>query len=145
MALEEAIKELYKGSKCTKLATTILFVNLCMMHGVNNKFAYELFTLLRLHLLLADNCLPHNYYVAKTLTRKIGLDYKNIRVCGKRCVLFRSEYRNVINCPKCGTPRYKDEGNKLYFMTILKHFPIIPRLQRMFRTPAMSSLMLWHA
>jgi len=46
MALEEAIKELYKNSKCTKLVVTILLMNLCTMHGVSNKFANELFTLL---------------------------------------------------------------------------------------------------
>lgn len=42
VVLEEAIKELYRGSKCTKLVVTILFMNLCMVHGVNNKFANEL-------------------------------------------------------------------------------------------------------
>jgi len=46
MALEEAIKELYKNSKCTKLVVTILLMNLCTMHGVSNKFANELFTFL---------------------------------------------------------------------------------------------------
>ncbi len=89
--------------------------------------------------------MPQNYYAAKTLTIRVGLDYKNIHVCGKRCVLFRGKYKDVINFPKCGTPRYKDEGNKLYLVKVIKHFPINPRLQRMFRTPAMSSLMLWHA
>ncbi len=49
MALEDAIIELYKGSKCTKLVATILFMNLCIVHGVSNKFANELFTLLHLH------------------------------------------------------------------------------------------------
>jgi hypothetical protein len=45
VALEEAIKELYKGSKCTKLVATILLMNLWTMRGIN-KFADELFTLL---------------------------------------------------------------------------------------------------
>jgi len=67
--MEEAIKELYRGSKCTKLIVTLLFMNLCTMHGIDNKFVDEFFTLLRLHLLLADNCLPQNYYVGKTLTK----------------------------------------------------------------------------
>jgi hypothetical protein len=88
------------------------------------------------HLLLVDNCLPQNYYATKILTRQLGLDYKNIHACGKRCVLFRGEYKDVISCPKCGAPQYKDEGNKLYPVKVLKHFPIIPRLQRMFRALA---------
>jgi hypothetical protein len=31
-ALEEAMKGLYKGAKCTKLAATILLMNLCTVH-----------------------------------------------------------------------------------------------------------------
>lgn len=86
--LEDAIKGLYRGSKCIKLAATMLLMNLCTIHGVNNKFADELFTLLHFHLLPRDNCLLNNYYVAKSLTKSLGLDYKNIHVCGKGCVLF---------------------------------------------------------
>ncbi len=67
VALEDAITKLYRGSKCTKLAATILLMNLCIIHGVNNKFAIELFTFLHLHLLSGDNCLPNNYYVAKNI------------------------------------------------------------------------------
>jgi hypothetical protein len=88
----------------TKLAITILFMNLCTMHGVINKFSYEFFTFLRLHLLHVDTCLPQNYYVTKTLTKRLGLDYKNIHACGKGCVLFQGEYRDVVSCPKCGAP-----------------------------------------
>ncbi len=43
MALEDAMKELFVGAKCTKLASTILLMNLCMVHGMKNKFANELF------------------------------------------------------------------------------------------------------
>jgi hypothetical protein len=49
--LEEAIQELYDGSHSTKLAATILLMNLYMVHGVSNNFADELFTILHCHLL----------------------------------------------------------------------------------------------
>jgi len=88
IALEDATKELYVGSKCTKLVATIFLMNLCMIHGVSNNFVYELLELLHSHLLLELNCLVANYYAATTLTQKLGLDYENIHVCAKRCVLF---------------------------------------------------------
>jgi hypothetical protein len=68
VALEDAMEELYVGSKCTKLATIILFMNLCMVHKVTNRCADELFTLLQHHLLPEPNCLPTNYYATKALT-----------------------------------------------------------------------------
>jgi len=88
IALEDAMKELYAGSKCTKLVATILLMNLCTIYEVSNKFVDELLALLHSHLLLEPNCLIANYYVARALTQKLGLDYENIHVCAKRCVLF---------------------------------------------------------
>jgi hypothetical protein len=38
VALEDVMKELYVGVKCTKLTTIIFFMNLCTIHEVNNKF-----------------------------------------------------------------------------------------------------------
>jgi hypothetical protein len=88
MALEDAMKELYVSSKCTKLVATIFFMNLCIIHGINNKFADELFAFLCHHLLPKSNYLVANYYAARALTHKLGLDYENIRACPKGCILF---------------------------------------------------------
>jgi hypothetical protein len=112
MDLENIITKLYKGSKCTKLVATILLMNLCIVHGVNNKFANELFTFLRLHLLLGDNCLLNNYYVAKTLTKRLILYYKNIHACSKGCILFQGTYKDCVHYAKCEAPCYKDESVK---------------------------------
>ena len=39
--MEEALQELYSSSRCTKLAATILLMNLCTVHGVSNNCANE--------------------------------------------------------------------------------------------------------
>jgi hypothetical protein len=143
--LEEAIQELYEGSQSTKLAATILLMNLCTVHGVSNNFADELFTILHRHLLLEENILPGNHYAAKSLTSKLGLTYTSIHACGKGCILFRGEYADAERCPKCNGPRFSDGDRKKYPIKILRHFPIIPRLQRMFRSPSILALMKWHA
>ncbi len=132
------MKQLYMGAKCTKLGTTILLVNLCTMHGVTNKFANELFALLHQHLLPKPNCLVGSYYVAKTLTQKLGLNYKVIHTCAKGCVFFRGEHNDVICCPKCDGLCYRP-------VKVFRHFPIIPRLQRMYRTLVFYELMEWHS
>ncbi len=98
--LEDTIKELYRGSKCTKLIATIFLMNICTIHGVNYIFVDEIFTLLHFHLLLGNNCLLNNYYVMKSLTKILGLDYKNIHVCGKGCVFFRGPYKNCYSLSK---------------------------------------------
>ncbi len=145
VVLEDAMKELYAGAKCTKLGATIFLVNLCRVHGVMNKFANELFAFLHQHLLPKPNCLVGSYYAAKTLTRKLGLNYKVIHTCAKRCVLFKREHIDVICCPKCDEPCHRDESNKLLLVKMLCHFLIIPKLQRMYRTPTLFELMEWHS
>jgi hypothetical protein len=143
--LEEAIHELYEGSRSTKLATTILFMNLCTVHEVNNNFTDELFTILHRHLLPKGNRLPKNHHAAKSLTSKLGLTYTIIHACGKGCVLFRAEYADAKHCPKCDGPRFSDGDRKKYLVKVLRHFLIIPRLQRVFHSPSILALMKWHA
>jgi hypothetical protein len=143
--LEEAIQELYAGSRSTNLAATILLMNLYTVHGLSNNFADELFTIFHQYLLLEGNCLPRNHYTAKTLTSKLGLTYYSIHACAKGCVLFRDEYAEAEWCPKCTGPRFSDGERKIYPVKVLRHFLIIPRLQRMFQSPAISELMRWHA
>jgi hypothetical protein len=126
--LEEAIQEVYEGSRSTKLAVIILLMNLCTAHGVSNNFADELFTILHRHLLPEGNRLPKNYYAAKSLTSKLGLTYTSIHACRKGCVLFKGEYADAEHCPKCDGPRFSDGDRKKSPVKVLRHFPIIPRL-----------------
>ena len=143
--MEEALQELYSSSRCTKLAATILLMNLCTVLGVSNNCANELFTLLHGHILPEKNSLPKNFHAARSLTQKLGLSYNSIHACDKGCVLFRGEHAEAMRCPRCLGPRFKDEEQKRFPVKVLRHFPIIPRLQRMFRSPNISKLMLWHS
>jgi hypothetical protein len=144
--LKDVIQELYPNNKCTKLTRIIFLMNLCTIHGITNKFNVdEIFTFLCLYLLLEPICLLNNFYIAKTLTRQLGLDYKTIHACTKGCVLFQGEHQNVIHCPKCGGPHYKDEINKMFHVKVFRHFSVAPILQRMYRSPTLSQLMLWHS
>ena len=139
------MEALYDGSKSSKLAATILLMNLCTVHGVSNQCANKFFSILHLHLLPKNNTLPKNYHAAKSLTMKLGLKYKTIHACEKGCMLFRGEHANALRCPKCNGRRYRDEDRRAIPLKVLRHFPLIPRLQRMFRSPKISKLMLWHA
>jgi hypothetical protein len=143
--LEEPMEELYHGAKSYILAATILIMTFCTIHGVSNIFADQLFTLFRKHLLPSENQLPKNYHALKALIRKLGLNYNTIHACQGGCLLFRGQYEDATSCPKCKKPRYIDEARKQRPWKVLRHFPLIPRLKRMFGTPAISELMLWHA
>ena len=143
--MEESLQPVYDGSRSTKLAATVLLMNLCTVHGISNQCANELFSLLHSHLLPENNTLPASHYAAKTLTATLGLAYTTIHACERGCVLFCGLHEDVLSCPKCGGRRYRDEARRCFPVKVLHRFPIIPRLQRMFRNPSISKLMVWHA
>jgi hypothetical protein len=143
--LEEAVGRLYEGAKSSTLAATIFLLNLYTIHGVSNCFVNELFYILHGHILPDGNSLPRNNYTTRILTRKLGLTYNTIHACESGCVLFRRVLANATECPQCGKPRFKDQMWRKFPVKVLRHFPIIPCLQRMFRSPTISDLLTWHS
>jgi hypothetical protein len=96
IALEEAIKPLYTNVKWTKLATIIILMNSCTIHGMSNKFTDELFALLQFHLLFTNNYLPQNDYVVKTLTISLCLDYKIFVLVRKGVSYYEKNFRMLF-------------------------------------------------
>nr|XP_051219843.1 uncharacterized protein LOC127337018 [Lolium perenne] len=61
------------------------------------------------------------------------------------CVLFRKDYAKLDNCPKCNASRWIDaDGKKRIPAKVLRHFPLIPRLKRMFISEKGSEEVQWH-
>ena len=100
---------------------------------------------------------PSNYYEVKKIIRDLGLDYKKIDACPQNCMLFTKENANADKCNICGTSRWKNveynstdglrtcsKGKKIS-AKVLRHFPLIPRLQILFMSSNTASYMTWHA
>jgi hypothetical protein len=88
VGLRDACRFLYLRAPSSKLALTMLLMNVCIVHGVSNKYVNELLSLLHKYLLPLGNFLIVNMYHANALTRKVRLDYKLIHVCQNGRVLF---------------------------------------------------------
>ena len=144
-ALEDAMCQLYPGSSNTKLGATVMIVNLVATHqGMTEKAADDMFATFR-SLLPTENCLPASLYQAKTLTRRLGLDFTNIDGCPNGCVLFDElDRKDLDRCPICEAPRFKDMLHRIRPLKVLRFFPPTPRLLRFFRIPVLSELMRWH-
>jgi hypothetical protein len=60
-------------------------------------------------------------------------------------VLFRKQYAKHDHCPKCNASRWVDaDGRKKIPEKVLRHFQLIPRLQRMFISKKQSVEVQWH-
>lgn len=142
--MDELLPPLYEGSPMNRLGTILMLLNLCSIHGVNNNCQDELFSLLKIDILPRPNTLPESRYEACKVIKKLGLAYDTIHACEKGCVLFRKEHADATHCTKCNMSRYVD-GSTTIPRKVLRHFPLIPRLKRMYRCSNIAGLMQWHS
>ena len=98
-------------------------------------------------LLPEDHVLPKSMYEAQKLLRALKMTYEQIHACPKGCVLFRNEYAEAKYSPKCKSPRFMEvdsgDGQKRQLdipLTILRHLPFVPRIQRLYMTEESASM-----
>jgi len=78
------------------------------------------------------------------------MSYEKVHACVNDCCLFRKKLKKLDSCPKCKASRWKinqhtGEIKKGVPQKVLRYFPIIPRLKRMFRSEEMARNLRWHS
>ncbi|GKE92963.1 zinc finger, PHD-type containing protein [Tanacetum coccineum] len=87
-----------------------------------------------------------SYYVIKKIFKTTGLGYESIHACVNDC--FRGDNNKDVHfCPVCKTSRWKDSNTpeKKFPKKVLRYFPIIYRLQRLYKSSQTAKEMTWHA
>ncbi|GLT27777.1 hypothetical protein SLA2020_027500 [Shorea laevis] len=93
--------------------------------------------------------LPTDYYSAKKMLRRLGLEYKKYDVCVNNCILYYAEYESqcYLQCPVCEEPRFKQRdvhSAKPIPRKYLWYLPIIHRFQRLYMSRKTAEHMTWH-
>ena len=140
---KEAITPVYAGFKMSVVSATIIIMNMCSIFRVSNTFTDELFRFLSGDLLPSAKILPKIHYAARKSIRRLGLHYNNIHACPRGCVLYDEEYATHERCPKCTQGRWLDGTNNIP-ARVIRHFPLIPRLKRMWRLFEIARLLRGH-
>ncbi|XP_073049489.1 uncharacterized protein [Primulina eburnea] len=100
--------------------------------------------------MLPDNHnLPTKMYDIKKTLSCLALSHEKIHACSNDCILCRKQYKDCVNCPKCGLSRWKltkkNVEKKGVPAKVLWYFPPIPRFKRMFKSLHTSKNLTWHA
>jgi hypothetical protein len=142
--MKEAKHKLYPD--CSKFSRFTFVVKLCHMKSLYRITISAFSTIVKFlaQAFLKCNTLPKSYNNAKNLLKELGLGYDSIHVCSNNCVLFRKQYAKLDNCPICGLSRWKDPERRKIPQKVLRHFPLAPRLKRMFVTKEASEFAQWH-
>ncbi|XP_058733240.1 uncharacterized protein LOC131604842 [Vicia villosa] len=152
---KEAEQELYPG--CKDFSTLSFTIRLCLLkylHVWSNTSFTALLELLKEA--MPDLNIPVSFYKTKGMISGLGLDYKKIHACPNNCMLFWKEHEKDNSCTICEASRWKqnaltegcesEQSKNDYRVPAksLRHFPLIPRLQRLFMCSKTAESMRWH-
>ncbi|KAL4563992.1 hypothetical protein LXL04_028041 [Taraxacum kok-saghyz] len=143
--LEDGKQELFP--RCKKISKLSFIIRLFLyktLHGLSNVAFDDLLQLLKE--VIPDIKLPTNFFQAKKTVSGLGLDYKKILACLNDCMLYWKEYEHADVCHICHTSKWKQteekQGSKRTNnhpektskvpAKVVWHFPLKPRLQRLF-------------
>ena len=131
--LEQCNVVVTPGNKLSVFSVMVTFLQVKASERMTNKSFDAMLAAFRESFLDASE-LPHTYSKMKNFLRAVGIEYDMIHVCKNNCVLFQKDYANLSECPKCKSSRWKhgDVVNRIP-SNVLRYFPIIPRLQRLFQ------------
>ncbi|KAL4573772.1 hypothetical protein LXL04_020589 [Taraxacum kok-saghyz] len=155
--VEDGKQELFPGCKnFTKLSFIIRIFLYKTLHGLSNVAFTEL---LKLFLeVIPDAKRPASFSQAKSIMKDLGHDYKKIPACPNDCMLYWKEHEQAETCHICHTSKWKQpnlkQGSKHVNEDFKKspkvpakvvwHFPLKPRLQRLFMCSDTAKYMTWH-
>ena len=81
--------------------------------------------------------LPSKTYKIKKLTNTLGLGYEKSYASPNDCMLYWGPTKNHYECNAC-------KANRVYGTKVLRYFPLIPRLRRLYSCPKFAKDMRWH-
>ena len=156
--LNDANQPLYPGcEKFSKLSFIVRLYHLKVDSGWSNKSFNQLLGLLRDVLPGGNESIPKSIYESKKIIGELGLKYNKIDACRYDCMLFWKDSQEKEVCDRCGTSRWltskacivggrapNKRRQKKIAAKVLWHFPLIPRLQRLFMSSKNADLMRWH-
>nr|XP_043625605.1 uncharacterized protein LOC122597034 [Erigeron canadensis] len=153
--LEDAKKELYPGCKKFSMLSFIirLFHAKCVGECSDKGFSMMLDTVREA---FPHASIPKSLYDLRKIIRELGLSYDKIDACPNDCMLYWNENKDKTKCDTCKLSRYKasdddpeDDSStphtdKKIGAKVLRYFPLIPRLQRLFMSSKTAASMKWH-
>ena len=132
---------LYDGSTMTVLEAVAHHMLLFTDHPGTSKDALSGILHMQHHSILPQpNLLPDSYSSALSLIEPFLIKPLEYDVCRNDCVIFRGEHATLVECPVCGSDRYKDIPFRCF-----RYLPVGPQLERLFGTASLVQLVQAHA
>nr|XP_051205528.1 uncharacterized protein LOC127319590 [Lolium perenne] len=141
--IEEAKRAASDGGTMSRFSLTVKLLQAKSYYRISNVAFNAILLILALQ--YPNSSIPKSYEEALSIIGRLGLGYDSIHVCPNNRVLFRRIMPRRIIAPSAKPPDGKmpmvgDRSRR----RCLRHFPLIPRLQRMFLSKEQSKEVQWH-
>jgi hypothetical protein len=141
--LEDAKHAAHDGGKFSRFSFIVKLLHIKSYYRISNAAFNAILHLLNLQ--YPNSSVPKHYDEALSIIQKLGLGYVSIHVCPNNCVLFRKDFAKHKNCQDAMPLGGRMVMEKRQIPEkVLWHFPLIPRLQRMFLLKKSSEEVHWH-
>jgi hypothetical protein len=134
---EDAIY-VHPGCDTGVLSFTVDLVEWKVENGITDTAFNKLLNLMRGQLKLTT--LPSTSDEATSTLSRFGLIYKRIDACKCDGMIYYGDRASLSACSKCGAPRYRPGKGRTPWK-VLRHFPIIPRLLRSYKSHVQAPLL----
>ena len=98
--LEQCNVAVTLGNKLSVFSAMVTFLQVKTSEWIPNKSFNVMLAALHKSFPEASE-LPHTYSKMKNFLRAVGIGYHMIHVCRNNYVMFRKDYANLSECPKC--------------------------------------------
>ncbi|XP_020257510.1 uncharacterized protein LOC109834036 isoform X2 [Asparagus officinalis] len=156
--LEDSEKDLYEGcTEYSRFSFMLKLLHIKTLSGMSDNYFEMLLDLLRTVIPGGVNSIPQTTYQAEKIVAALGLDYNKIDACPNDCILYHKANKDLQECPACGVSRWKQRTNSSIRITteteitqkkipakVLRHFPLAPRLRRLYMNKETAKNMRWH-
>ena len=134
---------LYEGASITVLDALVRHFTWFSEHpGISKDALSDMLHSQHHHLLPYGNKLPASYEVALNAIEPYLVKPIVYHACPNDCILFRSTYSDLSECPLCQAKRYI--GNSSIPAHTFTYLPLGPRLSRVFGTASLAALIQSH-
>jgi uncharacterized Zn finger protein (UPF0148 family) len=148
--MEAAKKPLHENTIVSQLDAISRLIALKSSLGISRD-GFDLVLAVVGQLLPEVHFLSKNTYESQRLLCALKMSYDTIQACKNGCVLFRGDHETTTHCPKCKASRYVQvegsDGSKKQSKIpemVIRHLPILQRLQRLYMTEESAKQMTWH-
>ncbi|XP_023760082.1 uncharacterized protein LOC111908491 [Lactuca sativa] len=147
--LDEADKELWSGcKKVTQLSIVARLSNIKLEYHIPEKSYDAIFHVIN-DVLPEENSMVGSLYESKKLIQVLRLPEEMIKCCRFGCMIYWRGDKDLYRSKFCNADRYKRSKNLARCSRVsykrIHHFPLTPRLKRLYASQATTASMQWHS